>query len=78
MGHSKCSACMARIWRDGDPAEHLGDLCPGCGGELEPIRDLNALVGLRCLRARPRFARRLRAPAPTARPPGPARRGGWT
>jgi hypothetical protein len=58
MAHSKCFACQARVWREGDPAEHLADLCPGCGGPLEAIVDLNALVGLRCLRARPRRTRR--------------------
>jgi hypothetical protein len=57
MAHSKCEACRARVWRDGDAADHLADLCPGCAGPLEPVTDLSALVGLRCLRARPRWAR---------------------
>ena len=54
MAHSKCLTCRARVWREGDPADHLRDLCPGCGGPLEPVRDLAELIGLRCLRARPR------------------------
>ena len=35
----------------------LDDLCPGCGGPLEPVSDLSELIGLRCLRARPRGLR---------------------
>jgi hypothetical protein len=55
MAHSKCLACRARVWRDGPPADHLDDLCPGCGGPLEiVVGDLSELVGLRSLRARPR------------------------
>jgi hypothetical protein len=51
-------ACTARVWRDGDPADHLRDLCPGCGGPLEPVGELSELIGFRSLRARPRPARR--------------------
>jgi hypothetical protein len=58
MAHSKCLTCRARVWREGDPADHLGDLCPGCGGPLEAVGDLCELVGFRCLRARPRSAGR--------------------
>ena len=58
MAHSKCVACTARVWRDGDPADHLRDLCPGCGGPLEPVGELSELIGFRSLRARPRPARR--------------------
>jgi hypothetical protein len=54
MAHSKCLTCRARVWRDGTAAEHLDDLCPGCGGPLEPVVELSELVGLRSLRARPR------------------------
>jgi len=49
---------MARVWRDGDAADHVRDLCPGCGGPLEPVSDLAELIGLRSLRARPRSAGR--------------------
>jgi hypothetical protein len=58
MAHSKCLTCRARVWREGDPADHLRDLCPGCGGPLEPVSDLRELIGFRCLRARPRAAGR--------------------
>ena len=34
------------MWREGDPVDHLGDLCPGCGGPLEPVSDLSELVGI--------------------------------
>ena len=53
MAHSKCLSCRARVWREGSP----DDLCPGCGGPLEPVNDLSELIGLRCLRARPRGPR---------------------
>ena len=59
MAHSKCLTCRARVWREGDPADHLRDLCPGCGGPLEPVSDLSALIGFRSLRARPRAAGRV-------------------
>jgi hypothetical protein len=58
MAHSTCQTCRARVWREGDPADHLHDLCPGCGGPLEPVSDLSELLGLRSLRARPRSANR--------------------
>jgi hypothetical protein len=56
MAHSKCLACRARVWREGDAVDHLGDLCPGCGGPLEPVSNLSKLIGFRALRARPRSA----------------------
>jgi hypothetical protein len=58
MAHSKCLTCRARVWREGDPADRLRDLCPGCGGPLAPVSDLSELIGLRSLRARPRAAGR--------------------
>jgi hypothetical protein len=58
MAHSRCVTCRARVWREGNPADHLRDLCPGCGGSLEPVSDLSELIGLRSLRARPRSAGR--------------------
>jgi hypothetical protein len=54
MAHSKCLSCRARVWREGSSPE---DLCPGCGGPLQPVSDLSQLIGLRCLRARPRGGR---------------------
>lgn len=54
MAHSKCLSCRARVWREGSS---LDDLCPGCGGPLEPVNDLSEIIGLRCLRARPRGPR---------------------
>ena len=58
MAHSKCLTCRARVWREGDAVDHLGDLCPGCGGPLQPVSDLSELVGFRSLRARPRSVSR--------------------
>ena len=60
MAHSRCLTCRARVWRDGDPADQLRDLCPGCGGPLEPVSDLPELIGFRSLRARPRSTGRAR------------------
>jgi hypothetical protein len=53
MAHFKCLACRARVWRDGDAAEHARDLCPGCAGPLQAVAHAEELVGLRALRARP-------------------------
>lgn len=58
MAHSKCMTCRARVWREGIAADHVDDLCPGCGGPLEAVGELSELVGLRSLRARPRESRR--------------------
>ena len=54
MAHSKCVSCRARVWREGPAADHVDDLCPGCGGPLAAVAELSELVGLRSLRARPR------------------------
>ena len=53
MAHFKCLACKARVWRDGHPADHLRDLCPGCGGPLDPVARSEDIVGFRALRRRP-------------------------
>jgi hypothetical protein len=66
MAHSKCLLCRARVWRDGPAADHVDDLCPGCGGPLEAAGDLSELIGLRALRTRPRPAHR-RSPDVSAR-----------
>ncbi|HWK25139.1 MAG TPA: hypothetical protein VNS09_01160 [Solirubrobacter sp.] len=60
MPHTKCLHCRARVWRDNsaDQPTAAADLCPGCGGELEPVADLSELVGLRALRVRPRQTHR--------------------
>jgi hypothetical protein len=65
MAHSTCLTCRARVWREGTAADHLDDLCPGCGGPLEAVGELSALVGLPALRARPRQP--LRPPALSSR-----------
>jgi hypothetical protein len=53
MAHFKCATCRARVWRDGDAAEHARDLCPGCGGPLETVVRAEEIIGLRALRTRP-------------------------
>jgi hypothetical protein len=54
MAHFKCTACRARVWRDGDAAAHARDLCPGCGGPLDAVERAEEIIGLRALRTRPR------------------------
>lgn len=54
MPHFRCAACVARVWRDSSASDHPLDLCPGCGGPLEPVRRAEDLIGLRALRTRPR------------------------
>jgi hypothetical protein len=57
VAHFRCTPCRARVWRDGGVAEHAGDLCPGCGGPLEPVERAEELIGLRALRSRPSAGR---------------------
>jgi hypothetical protein len=47
MPHSKCVACKTRLYSSGAPAEMVGELCPGCGGLLEPVGSLVEVVGFR-------------------------------
>ena len=54
MAHSKCLSCRARVWRESSSPD---DLCPGCGGPLLAVSDVSELIGLRCLRARPKGPR---------------------
>lgn len=56
MLHSKCVACKTRLSSSGAPAEMVGELCPSCGGLLEPVRNLVEVLGYR------RITRRAAAP----------------
>src|SRR5215211_8013647 len=47
MPHSKCVACKTRLYSSGAPAEMVGELCPSCGGLLEPVGSLVEVVGFR-------------------------------
>ena len=53
MPHSKCVACKTRLYSSGAPAEMVGELCPGCGGLLEPVGSLVEVVGYRQITQRP-------------------------
>ena len=53
MPHSKCVACKTRLYSSGAPAEMVGELCPGCGGLLEPVDSLVEIVGFRRITLRP-------------------------
>lgn len=58
MPHSKCVACKTRLYSSGAPAELVGELCPSCGGLLEPVRSLVEVVGYS------RITRRTSVPRP--------------
>jgi hypothetical protein len=47
MPHSKCVACKTRLYHRGVPSEQVGELCPECGGLLEPVSNLADVVGFR-------------------------------
>ena len=47
MPHSVCVACKTRLYRRGAPPELVGELCPECGGLLEPVSSLADVVGFR-------------------------------
>jgi hypothetical protein len=53
MPHSKCVACKTRLYSSGAPAEMVGELCPDCGGLLEPVGRLVEVVGFRRITQRP-------------------------
>lgn len=53
MPHSKCVACKTRLTSSGAPAEMVGELCPSCGGLLEPVGSLVEVVGYRRITLRP-------------------------
>ena len=47
MPQSKCVACKTRLYHRGVPPELVGELCPECGGLLEPVSNLADVVGFR-------------------------------
>lgn len=47
MPHSKCVACKTRLHSRGAPPSLVGELCPECGGLLEPVSSLSEVVGFR-------------------------------
>jgi hypothetical protein len=47
MPHSMCVACKTRLYRRGAPPELVGELCPECGGLLEPVSNVADVVGFR-------------------------------
>lgn len=74
MPHSKCVSCRTRLYSSGAPAEMVGELCPSCGGLLEPVGSLTEVVGFRRITRRPDtadtdFAEAVAAALP--RPPTP-------
>ena len=72
MPHSKCVACKTRLDSSGAPADQVGELCPSCGGLLEPVASLVEVVGYRRITRRPSaleadIARAMALPRPDAR-----------
>jgi hypothetical protein len=49
MAHLKCLACKTRLQSRESPADPIGDLCPVCGSLLEPVGDLDEIVGYRVI-----------------------------
>ena len=45
MAHFKCLACKTRLQSTESPADPIGDLCPVCGSLMEPVGDLDEIVG---------------------------------
>ena len=73
MAHFKCLACTTRLYSTDSEADPIGDLCPVCGSLLEPIGELDEIVGVqRCsLVALPVGRRSRELAALPARPPVP-------
>lgn len=72
MPHSKCVACKTRLSSSGAPADLVGELCPICGGLLEPVASLVEVVGYRQITRRPSslesdIARAMALPRPDTR-----------
>jgi Zn-finger nucleic acid-binding protein len=50
MSHLKCMPCKVRVHHTGKLGDPVGDLCPQCGGPLEPVGDLEEIVGFGSVR----------------------------
>ena len=57
MPHYKCVACKTRLYSSAGPADPVGDLCPQCGSQLDPVAKLSEVVGFQLIA--PRDARAL-------------------
>ena len=72
MHHSKCVACKTRLESSGPPAEMVGELCPSCGGLLEPVGSLIEVIGFRRITRRPALLElEIAQAAALPRPPAP-------
>jgi hypothetical protein len=52
MPHLKCLACKTRLHSTESQADPTGDLCPVCGSLLEPVGDLDEIVGYHAIETR--------------------------
>lgn len=57
MPHFTCVACKTRLSTPAAYADQVGDLCPVCGGPLEPVRNLAAVSGFHSIRPHSSAAR---------------------
>ena len=47
--HFRCVSCKARSYSAGKPSDLIDDQCPDCGTPLEPVGQLDELVGFRLI-----------------------------
>lgn len=52
MPHFKCVGCKTRLYSAAARADLVGDVCPGCGSQLEPVGELAEIVGFRSIEHR--------------------------
>jgi hypothetical protein len=50
MPHYKCVPCRARTQHTGKLGDPIGDICPQCGAPLEPVGDLQEVIGFERVR----------------------------
>jgi Zn-finger nucleic acid-binding protein len=53
MPHYKCAACKTRLHSAASWSDVVSDLCPECGSLLEPVEELDEIVGFRAIEPRP-------------------------
>ena len=51
MIHFKCAPCRLRHTSAAGAEDLAGDLCPGCGGPLERVSDLEEIVGFQAIQS---------------------------
>lgn len=49
MTYFKCVSCRVRLYGEARPDSQVRDLCPDCGGMLDPVGELVEVVGYRSI-----------------------------